>query len=487
MHVGHPIPSNADPQKELPFPTLSSETLSELETMDRYISSPSARSALTHPRESPSIQIYSDVRGHYLVDSLQNLSLASISTSKKKHSDELYRQGSNAINQYAQAMDGIFLAEFQNISSSLPRDDWTIAFEATCRGALAEFAKTLRELNAHIKSNLTTDCFLAYEIIEVVTGVAHHLKSKTGEPLPFGDALKPVRETAKLSLPELLEDQRRRILSMPILPADGSAIPFTSETMTRLQTLTAYPKSLSSILASIGDGNWAQSAASANRSNNSSTSLPSLKSLDVGADGAQLLTHYVLDTLEAHLTGLESRARTVCKSKAVLGVFLSNTVALIDRMIRSSDLASLVAANPGAQAKIDTWRRKGVSTYMDAWREPSSALLDSTRTNASGARPHSGASLSSAEVVKALGGREKDAIKEKFKIFNTSFDECVRRHKELSPGMEREVKSELAREVGHQVEPLYARFYDRYEALDKGKGKYVKYDKGSLAAALALL
>ena len=468
------------------FPTLSNETASELEAIDKYISSPSARSALQNQRESLSVQIYTDIRGPYLVGSLQNLSLASISTSKKKNSDDLYRQGSNAINQYAQALNGIFLAEYQSISASFPRDDWTIALESTCRRALAEFAKTLRELSMHIKSNLTTDCFLAYEIIEVVTDVAHHLNSKTGDTLSFGDALKPIREIAKYSLPELFEDQRRRIMSLAILPADGSAIPFTLETMTRLQTLTAYPKSLSSILTSIGDGNWTQSA-SANRSNNSSTSLPSLKSFDVGADGAQLLTHYILDTLEAHLTTLESRARILVKSKAVHGVFICNTVALIDRMIRSSDLASLIGANPGAQSKIDTWRRKGLSTYMDAWREPSSALLDSTRTNASGARPHSGASLSSAEVVKSLSSKEKDAIKEKFKLFNTCFDECVKRHKELSPGMEREVKTELGREVGHQVEPLYARFYDRYEALDKGKGKYVKYDKGSLAAALALL
>lgn len=453
--------------------------------MEKHISSPSARSATSNQRESPSVQIYSEIRGPYLVGSLQNLSLASISTSKKKNSDEIYRQGSNAINQYAKAIDSIFLAEFQNISVSFPHHDRTIAFETTCRRALTEFAKTLRELNMHIKSNLTTDCFLAYEIIEVVTDIAYHLNSKTGEPLPFGDALKPVREIARFSLPKLLEDQRHRIMSLAVLPADGSAIPFTSETMTRLQTLTAYLKPLSSILASIGDGNWTQSA-SANRSNNSSTS-PSLKSLDVGADGGQLLTHYILDNLEAHLTFLESRARILLKSKAVHGVFISNTVALIDRMIRSSDLASLIGANAGAQSKIDTWRRKGVSTYMDAWREPSSALLDSTRTNASGARPHSGASLSSSEVVKSLGSKEKDAIKEKFKLFNTSFDECVKRHKELSPGMEREVKSELSREVGHQVEPLYARFYDRYEALDKGKGKYVKYDKGSLAAALALL
>ena len=61
----------------------------------------------------------------------------------------------------------------------------------------------------------------------------------------------------------------------------------------------------------------------------------------------------------------------------------------------------------------------------------------------------------------------------------------MRRHKELSGGMEREVKSALGREVGNMVEPLYARFWDRYEALDKGKGKYVKYDKGQLAAVLA--
>ena len=454
--------------------------------MDKHISSPSARSTIPNQRESPSVQIYLAARGPYLVGSLQNLSLASISTAKKKNPAEIYRQGSNAINQYTKAIDGIFLAEYRNISASFPRHDWTIAYETTCRGALAEFTKTLRELNMHIKSNLSTDCFLSYEIIEVVTEVAHHLNSETGEPLPFGDALRPVREVAKFSLPELLEDQRRRIMALTILPADGSVIPFTSETMTRLQTLTAYPKSLSSILASIGDGNWTQSA-SATRSNNSSTSLPSLKSLDVGADGAQLLTHYILDNLEAHLTTLESRARILLKSKAVHGVFISNTVALIDRMIRSSDLATFIGANAGAQSKIDTWRRKGVSTYMDAWREPSAALLDSYRTNASGARPHSGASLSSAEVVKSLGSKEKDTIKEKFKLFNASFDECVKRHKELSPGMEREVKSELSREVGHQVEPLYARFYDRYEALDKGKGKYVKYDKGSLAAALALL
>ena len=124
---------------------------------------------------------------------------------------------------------------------------------------------------------------------------------------------------------------------------------------------------------------------------------------------------------------------------------------------------------------------------MDSWREPCSALLDTIYTNRSGGpRPQSGGtSVSSAEVVKSLSSKDKDVIKEKFKLFNTTFDECVKRHRELRGSMEREVKSGLGRDVGNVVEPLYARFWDRYEALDRGRGKYVRYDKGALAAVLA--
>jgi len=49
------------------------------------------------------------------------------------------------------------------------------------------------------------------------------------------------------------------------------------------------------------------------------------------------------------------------------------------------------------------------------------------------------------------------------------------------------VRSVLAREVQAVLEPLYARFWDRYHEVDKGRGKYVKYDKTSLSAQLAAL
>ena len=472
--------------RKLAFPMLSPEKVSVLRSIERCLSTPNARSLSYNQRENVAVRVYAEIRSPYLTNSLQSPAIASISTSKRKNPEEPYRQGTCAISTYASALEGIFLSEFQNISNIFTREEWGFALEATCRKAMAELAKTLRELNMQIKANITAECFLAFEIIEVVTMVGQRLGQETGEPkLPFSDSLKPVRETAKASLPELLEDQRRRINSLQTLPPDGAALNFTTETMMRLQMMTAYPKCLSSILASLGDGNW--NSTSSMQSTNPSASLPSLRSLDVGADGTALLFHYIFDTIDAHLTTLEARSRMVHKTKAVSGVLLYNTIAVIDRMIRSSDLASLLSGSPSTQNKIDNWRKKAAATYMDSWKEPCSALLDVIYTNRPSNRPASGASLPSADIIKGLSGKDKDAIKEKFKHFNGSFDDCVRRHKDMMPAMEREVRSGLAREINNMIEPLYARFFDKYEALDRGRGKYVRYDKGSLSGVLASL
>ena len=410
-------------------------------------------------------------------NSLSNLSMASISTSKRKKPDEIYRQGTSGIGTYASGIEGLVLAEFANISAIFPREDWGLALESTSRRSLVEFAKTLREVNMHIKTNINTDCFLAYEIIEIITGLSFRLDQKTKQlKLPLADALKPIRETAKASLSELIEDVRRRVANMQTLPIDGSAVPLTSEVMNRLQNMTLYPHSLASIMASLGDGNWNRGAAgNANPPTN----------LDVGADGNQLLSNYALDTVEALLLSLEGKARVLVKSKSLLGVFLANNVALIDRMIRSSDLCDVLKVGI-ALGRIEQWRKKGTSAYLDSWRETCAFLMDVQYTNR-GARPPSGNNglIDSAVVVKGLSSKDKDTIKDKFKLFNASFDDLCSKHKAMA--MEREVRSQLSREVHNLIEPLYARFWDRYHEIDKGKGKYVKYDKGSLAANLAAL
>jgi exocyst complex protein 7 len=269
-------------------------------------------------------------------------------------------------------------------------------------------------------------------------------------------------------------------MHLQALPSDGAVISVTPDTMMRLQNMVDFIQPLASVFASLEDSNWSARTST----DQLSTSSGGQKSVDGGSDANQLLSHYCLDTVEMLLQNLEAKGRMLLKQKNVLGVFLANNVAVVDRTIRTSELAPILT---GSLSRLEAWRKKAVSLYLDSWKDPSAFLLDVQYTNRGGQRPASGSStaVNSAEIVKALGNKEKDAIKDKFRGFNASFDELVARHRSLA--MEREVRSQLAREVQAMIEPLYGRFWDRYHEIDKGKGKYVKFDKGQLAAVLAAL
>ncbi|OJD22916.1 hypothetical protein ACJ73_05731 [Blastomyces percursus] len=460
--------------KQLPFPTIPSEAVLELSPICAAISSAANHGPQVGQTENPAIRIYADIRAPYITNSLQNLATASINTAKRKPSDGPYRQGTNGIGMYASGIEGMLLAEHENISQIFPAEEQGKALQATCRPAIAEFSKTQRELNMYIKANLMTDCFLAFEMIEIVTGLSYRLDSATKQlKILFFEALRPIRETAKLALSELLEETRRKAAAVTVLPPDGAAVPLVAEVMNSLSALTAYSNPLASILTSLGDGNWKPS------------SKPNTTPLDVSPDSSAILSHFILDVIEALLGALEARARSVHRAKPILGTFLANVMCIVDRSIRNSSELSRYLSTPENSSRLELWRKKGVSTYLDAWRDPSSHLLDVQYTSRAGARPTSGGQVDSGAIVKTLSSKDKDNIKDKFKAFNSSFDELIIRHRSLT--MEKEVRSMLAREVQAVIEPLYARFWDRYHEIDKGKGKYVKYDKSTLSAQLAAL
>ncbi|KAI9054905.1 hypothetical protein LZ554_002049 [Drepanopeziza brunnea f. sp. 'monogermtubi'] len=464
--------------KEKPFPTLSPDNSTSLGLINQYIVSVARQSGSS--RDSPMLQVYANVRGPYLVATLQNLAAASLNTAKKKTPDAVYRQGTNGMGTYAIGMAGAFLAEYENICGLFSRDEWGKVFNLSCQGAISELARTLRELNSHIRANLPTDCFLAYEIIEIMSNLSSDLESRTGELKPsFAAALKPIRETGKSSLAELLEDTRRRVSAISGVPHDSAAVPITQETMTRLQTMVDFLRPISSIMISIGDQGWRSNATS----NGSIDQIPTLNSFDVGADGKEIFANYCIDTIDTLLSSLEAKAKPLLKGKAPLGVFLANNATIVDRMVRTSELQPLLLSRMG---EIDKWRKTGASYYATAWREPSAHLLDVTYTNR-GQRPHSGSTttVDSAAILKGLSSKDKDAIKQKFSLFNQSFDDLVLKHKAMH--MEREVREMLGRQAQQMIEPLYCRFWDRYHEVDKGKGKYVRHDKAGIAATFLSL
>lgn len=456
--------------KNTPFPLISPSSISQLALMNSYVSANSSS-------ENPLIKIYAEVRGPYLSQTLVNLAYASVNTAKKKSPDAVYRAGTNGMGMYARAMEGIFLAEHENICSIFMRQDWGPVFQTACQAPLAEMARTIRELNNHIKANLSTDCYLAYEITEIISSLSNNLEARTGElKATLGAALKPVRETAKSSLGELLEDTKRKVGGIQALPSDGGALPIVSETMKRLQTMVEFLRPISSIMVSLGDGGWKSGASAGGNMD----AIPSLASFDIGADGKEIFAHYCIDTIDALMLSLDQKARTLLKGKSVLGVFLANNVTIIERMIQDSDLKPLLE---GRLSALDGWLKKAKAFYSEACKDVSVHLFDVIHTNRT-QRPPSGSS-ESVSIVKGLNGKDKESIKNKFQTFNASFDELVARHKTYN--MEIEVRQMFARDMQQMLEPLYNRFWDRYHEVDKGRGKYVKYDKSSISAVFQTL
>lgn len=460
--------------KNLPFPPIPPESISRLRTIHSHITQSMQQTQADG--EAPTIKIYAELRGDYIMQCLRNLAMASMSTARKQTVDAIYRQGTSGIGTYATALQGMYVAEYDNICPIFQREEWGRVSVVTTRASMSEFKKTLNDLNSHIKKTIITDCYLGFEIMDIGTKLAMRLEQQLGPDVrqPLSDAMKPIRDTSKQAVLILFEEPRKQTQMLVSLPFDGAAVPVTQDTMNRLQTMVAYLQPLSSILTSVGEGGWSAQ-------NSPAASVPSLKSFDVGADGRQLFSNYAGDMLQLLVDCLDQKARTLLKNKSVQGVFLLNNVAIIDRMIRNSDLAGLLGS---IAPKIEAWRKKGSNLYLESWKEASMQLMDQQHT--SRARPPSGShSADSAAVVKALSSKDRDQVKEKWKNFNSSFEALVEKHK--SYRMEREVKVGLAKDVQSVIEPLYARFWDRYHEIDKGKGKYVKYDKSEIAGVFATL
>jgi exocyst complex component 7 len=460
------------------FPVLSQDKFARLGLICDFVGKNHRQGGgATAPQDSPVAKLYVEIRSPYLLASLSNLATASITMTKKKSPDAIYRPGSSGMDMYAKAMEGLLLAEYENICSMFKRDDWGPVFQAVCQAELAELARTLRELNTHIKANLATDCCLAYEITDLINNLSAEIEKRTGELKgSLAAALKPVRETAKSSLTEVLDDSRRRVLGLQALPADGAPVPLVGETMARLKSMVEFLGPISAIMISVGDGGWRASSAT----RKAADGAPSLASFDIGADGKEIFANYCVDTMETFLSALNQKAMTLLKGKAVQGVFLGNCVVIMDRIVRESDLGRLLGQRA---ALLDQWRKKAIALYTDPCKDISMHLFDVIHTNRS-TRPASG-QTDSASILKGLSAKDRDSIKGKFQAFNSSFDDMVARHRTYS--MEKEVRQMFAKAVQQMLEPLYNRYWDRYHEIDKGKGKHVKYDKSSISAVFTTM
>ena len=386
--------------KGQPFPMISEQNSFKLRNINKYMTnSPSQRHLAAQSDEPRSFQIYAEVRSPYLSTTLQNLAAASVSTVRKTDTTALYRQGTSGIGTYANALEQMFGAEYENICPIFNREQWVNLHSVTTHDAAKQLFGVLKDLHTHIKDHILTDCFLAYEIIDIVNGLSFRMESKNPDlRQPMQDALRPIRQVAKHSITSLYDHTRNHINSLMALPADGTPVPLTSETMTRLQVMTSYLEPLSSVLASVGEGNWRSAGAS------------SSSKLDVGISGAELFASYADDLISVLLQGIDSKAKGMLKSKSHQGIFIANNTSVIERMIYTSDLSNLVTET--TRNRLTAALKQGVTLYTDAFKECAVHLRDAVYTNRTSgtSRPQSNSisgGADSAAIVKALSGKSK--------------------------------------------------------------------------------
>lgn len=430
-------------------------------------------------QEPATSRLYADIRGRYIERSLSTLGEASKGVFRKQDPDALYKKQTCGIGAYATALAGMILAEHENVRSIFPREETGRVLLSTSRYAMNDFEKTLSDLSAFIKTHLMTDCFLGFETIGIVNAMTAEVAAQAPElKRPLTDLLGSMRTIARSALPKLVEDTRSKVQGISSLSPEGSVSQVTITIMHRLQALPSYLAVVETLLVSIGEGGWNTLVSSPTTSG-----PPSMRSFDTKSsnDKQQLFILFCTDVLDTLVQSLDSRARLLLKSQGAQAVFMLNNIIAVEGFIKDSELSQYLGT---VKPKIDTWRSKHVKLYANAWQPAIQQLFEVQKTNRQ-SRPGSSGQLDSASVIRNMTSKERDNIKEKFRAFNTAFDDLVQKHKNFK--MEPEVQAELCNELNRLILPLYGRFWDRYHDVDKGKGKYVRYDTQAISKIIATL
>lgn len=209
---------------DLPFPTFSSKTLNILAVLNDFLSSTLASAC---GLQSNATSIYADLRGTYLAQTLSSLSQASITTAQRRAATP-YDKGSNGIVIYTKSLEAIFVSEWENICHLFATSIWSKIYADVIKPAMTQFAHTVNEINSHVRANVITDCFLAFDVLDSVNPTMGRLATKTGEKEGFVEALKPIKFTATGSFQEMIEDVKRKGSAIQTLPVDNSVLEFTT-------------------------------------------------------------------------------------------------------------------------------------------------------------------------------------------------------------------------------------------------------------------
>jgi exocyst complex protein 7 len=189
---------------------------------------------------------------------------------------------------------------------------------------------------------------------------------------------------------------------------------------------------------------------------------------------------YINEILDLLLFDIEAKSKNY-KKPILSCLFILNNTHYVFKSIKSTVLNELI--RDSLLDKIDKIIKKQLDTYRSrqyltnsSWIPLIEHLMDNTK-------------IQDNKIQTQLTKQQKDSIKEKFRNFNTEFEEAFTTQKNYAiPDVE--LRAQVIKEVRQILCPMFNRFYDRYTTnveFTKNVDKYIKYNKEELSVMLEKL
>lgn len=453
-HVDRAVRDNSRQIEPLPF-VLKDQSLPAIPTDQVDFLAQVASSS--QPARADLLARYVSARSTYLQRSLHTFVLAS-QRNLEIRTQTLYERENNGIGHYSEALTRMCLVE-REAALRIFAPEGSRVWGAVVDPALGEYLATTKSIAGHVQGRLSTDCYLAFETLEHMSRFRARVRLETPELLRDVDAnVALVASSCAPAFHDLMEDVRRRADQLQVLPGDAGVLEIARELATRLVRFSHYRDTVLDLIFNLGDGQWRHPLQGPIKLNKANPPEQAVALFDTWA----------AEVVALALQQLENKSRQLGRKPGFTGVLCLNNVAYVQSQIVRGELASMTPRQ--VPAKVDELMRRGFKLYRESWDVSARPLMDTTvMRNANDAKRSS------------FTNKDRDALKERFRTFNTEFEASIRDCKTYAVH-DPDLKQHLTNEIRGVIVPLYGRFYDKYVNAEftKNKEKYIKYDKSSI-------
>lgn len=434
-----------DPQKLIssnqPFPYLTPEQIAEYQLILKYY----------RQNSQPADNLLLDYRAKQVVDSMLILEpFTKPSTKASTVKNPQYEKGSNGIANYTEALV-CFIGNESSLMQEFYKENYQQYLNQLFEPVFSIYIKIIKQLVDHVQSNIASDGYLSFEIIESLNKILKECPTNSPSYTPLKKSLDTVRLLSQSLFLENLKYIDSRFSALQSIPNDTSVNDITVETMSRLRKLSEYREPALVAISGMKPGSWIPPTPI--WITVYSSVATGSKNMDE-SDPKYLLSSFYSDAIDAILISLEVKAKAMLK-RTSLGYFLITNYFVVETIIQRSEIQEVLGTI--GKERLAKLKKRFLGFFLEGWKQAAVHLMDTTVIS-----------------NKDNKSKEKDIIKDKFKNFNEDFDKLVNIHRSFRI-TDSSVRQYLNNEIAFII-PLYHRFHDKYSGdYFKHTEKYIKY------------